>query len=279
VPSVESLFGSYEASIRQLPERLDLSHLVDDRYLLEQSGRLEIYYAPFDWVRMTARVAIIGITPGGAQMLTSYQVVVDTLRAGGTAEEALQQVKSIAAFNGFRKPLTGWLDYLGLPSYLGLTSSGELWEPRGEALLHSTSAIRYPVFKEGNNFSGSSPSPVNDPMLRSYLLDVLSKELALIPGALVIPLGRAVEDALWLLYEEDLIDASRVLWGFPYPGGAFAQRYEVWDEEKGRLRDVAERWFSRHPVPGRAAQSGPAVPPQPSCADPAQSGLRMPFHR
>ena len=54
-----------------------------------------------------------------------------------------------------RTNLVKMLDHIGANHYLRLSSSAELFGTRKD-LVHYTSALRYPVFKNGENYSGSS---------------------------------------------------------------------------------------------------------------------------
>ena len=67
-----------------------------------------------------------------------------------------------------------WLDDLGLAPVLGLASCAKLLEDSGRGLLHTTSAVRYPVFarkRDGSltNYSGSSPGLTAHPWLRAMI--------------------------------------------------------------------------------------------------------------
>ena len=39
----------------------------DPRLLLWEDGALSVYYAPWDWVNTSAKVMLVGITPGAYQ--------------------------------------------------------------------------------------------------------------------------------------------------------------------------------------------------------------------
>lgn len=96
MPRLGRLYPAFEAKIRRLPKRRVLTDqdLLDSRFRLEQDGPLEIYYAPMDWLRPAARIAIVGITPGKDTMRIAYQVAVDGLVAGRGAASILNQVKA-----------------------------------------------------------------------------------------------------------------------------------------------------------------------------------------
>jgi hypothetical protein len=139
------------------------------------------------------------------------------LRAGDPEDVFLDRVKSRASFSGMRAQLIGWLDEIDLHRHLGLGSSAELWTENAQHLLHPTSCIRYPVLNNGTNYSGSSPTIVRSSMLRRYVEDVLSEELAQTPEALVVPLGKRVDEALSWLAARGAADSARILSGFPHP--------------------------------------------------------------
>jgi hypothetical protein len=157
-------------------------------------------------------------------------------------------VKSAAPFSGFRDRLIGWLEYLGVHRALGLSTAAALWNADGHRYRHSTSAVRYPVLKHGNNYTGRNPSLVGHSILRGYVLDVRAPELAMIPGALVIPLGVAVGQATDLLVREGRLDPDRCLSGFPHPSGANGIKDREWAANRDALRRAVTAWFRVHPV-------------------------------
>lgn len=249
VPQLDALFPAFEPKIRGLPQHRPIteSDLLTPSFRLEHEGRLEIFYAPMDWLRPTARIAIVGITPGRQTMRIAYQTAVDGLAAGRTAASVLNEIKSKAAFSGFRPRLVEWLDYLGVHRHLGLPSTAALWTREGQHWLHATSAIRYPVFIAGKNYSGRHPSIARHPVLQRYLRDRLAPELAKIPNALIVPLGAAVDEALDLLLKEERLEGGRYLAGFPHPSGANGSKTVAWAANKARLRRNVAAWFGSHP--------------------------------
>ncbi|MGY4500540.1 hypothetical protein ACVWYH_004471 [Bradyrhizobium sp. GM24.11] len=114
------------------------------------------------------------------------------------------------------------LDHIGLAGWLGLGSTAELWTTQSD-LVHFTSAIRYPVFINGENYSGS-PSMVTTPLLRQALLQYLAAEVSALPNAVWVPLGPKVSEGLALLVKRGLLSADRLLIGLPHPSGANAER-------------------------------------------------------
>lgn len=250
MPRLGKLYPEMEPRIRRLPRRrpLTAADITKPAFRLESDGRLDIYYAPMDWLRPAARVAIVGITPGSGTMLIAHQTVVDGLVAGQSAATVLNAVKSRAAFSGMRRSLITRLDYLGVARHLGLHSAAELWLPVGERHLHSTSAIRYPAFVDGDDYGGHTPRLTSHPVLRRYVYELLAPELAKIPDALVIPLGVSVDAAIGLLVDSGKIDPARCLVGFPHPSGRNVRGDDQWDASKNKLRRRVSAWFRAHPA-------------------------------
>jgi hypothetical protein len=253
VPLLGELFARYEPAIRALPKDRPLSEqdLAGETFLLDADGRLEIYYAPMDWLRAEARVTVVGITPGRGTMLMAFQTVLDGLTRGRPVAEVMDDVKKQASFSGFRSQLVEWLAWLGIPAHLGVGTEGDVWQ-RMSPLIHPTSAVRYPVFIDGRNYSGRGPDLVKNHTLRRFLHDLLAPELAQIPDALVVPLGDKVSDALAILASDGLLNIERCLMGFPHPSGNNGHRMRKWAENRAALNRKATAWFERHPV-GKAS--------------------------
>src|ERR1700737_5521526 len=77
------------------------------------------------------------------------------LRAGRSEADSLAAVKVVASFSGPMRPkLVAMLDSIGVNRLLGLQSTASLWD--GDArLAHFTSVLRFPVFIDGENYSGT----------------------------------------------------------------------------------------------------------------------------
>jgi hypothetical protein len=243
------LFERYAEAIRGLPSgELAIGDLRCERFLLQAEGLVEIYYTPFDHVNETARVTLVGITPGWHQMRLAYTVARDLLREGLPHDAILPRVSSAAGFSGpMRANLLRMLDDLGLPRCLGIDSSAELFGSRAD-LRHGTSAIRYAAFVSERNYTGSSPPLVTVPLFRRYVFDVLGPELDRVPRSVVIPLGRAVDAALGLLIDAAVLDPRRCCLGFPHPSGANGHRMNQFAEIQEALSDKLSHWFSAQPA-------------------------------
>ncbi len=233
-------FSNFRDSFSALPPgRLSLVDARAPQFCIYEDRRLIAYYAPFDYLNTRARVALVGVTPGPTQMLESYAIVRDALRAGRMDEDALRSVKAHASFKGMRRDLARWLDELGLAPILGLQSCAELFEDSHRGLLHTTSAVRYPVFvrkRDGSlaNYSGSSPGLTMHPWLRGMIQATLAHELAALGSSIVIPLGQA-NRAVTHLRDLGAIDPARCLLGLPHPSPASPFRERYFQAAKTRL--------------------------------------------
>lgn len=235
----------YAQRIARLPRRtLTPADLMIEAFLLERDGDLSVYYIPFGRPNTDARVVLIGITPGFTEMRLAYEVARKGLEHGLRREEILERVGRTASFAGqMRTNLNRMLDELGLPGLLGIDRSAQLFADRAD-LLHSAAACRNPVFVRGNNYSGSAPPIARTPVLRRQILHTLGPELAAVPSAILLPLGRAVQDALEILIAEHLVDPQRCCMGFPHPSGANVHRDRLFAQRRNALTRTLATWFS-----------------------------------
>ncbi len=229
--------------------------LLTQDLLLESEGRLEVYWIPFERLDRGARVAIIGLTPGWHQMQEAFTAARDAFRAGLRRDmEILEWIDRQAGFAGsMRTNMVKMLDAIGLPEALEVPTSAELFGQRDD-LIHGTSALRYPVFASGKNYAGANPRVDQSPMLTRQVRERLSLELAAIPEALLLPLGRAVEGCLKILIGDGQLDDRRCLFGFPHPSGANGHRAGTSHRTKPRSRSS---WPPGQQPSPEASASGP----------------------
>ncbi len=188
----------FSPCIATLPFRpaYEKSDLLVPTFRLHSQGDLAVYYAPFDHVNPDARVVLVGITPGWTQMAIGYREARIALMAGQAMDAVCQQAKAHASFAGpMRRNLVMMLDGIRLPHAISIPSSEALFGP-ASTLLHTTSVIRYPVFINGENYTGHRPKPLRTPLLRDMIRTLLVEELEQIPDTLVIPLGTSVEEVI-----------------------------------------------------------------------------------
>ena len=202
---------------------LDGASTLISKMRLASDGNLEVCYAPFEYINTQARVVIVGITPGKTQMVNAIKEARRQIDDGADAEQALIAAKRTGAFSGAMRPnLVGLLDHVGLNDWLGIHTCDELFGAAAH-LVQTTSALRNPVFANGENYNGA-PSMTSHPLLREHLLAGFGKDAETLPNAVFVPLGDKVADALHFLADRGLLDRDRILDGLPHPSGANAER-------------------------------------------------------
>lgn len=238
-------FYKYERTIRALPGRALNEHdLLIPALRMDSEDELEIYYVPLAYVNEAAQIVLVGITPGIQQMAKAYEVARKLLNEGHSLEEIFREASRNAAFAGpMRDNLVQMLDGLGIHRHLGISSCWALFDAQNRHLVHTTSAIRYPVFRNGKNYGGKPPI-VRSPLLRRYVETRLAGELSRVPGAVVVPLGKSVSEALQLLASDVRLDLSRCLIGFPHPSGGNGHRKQEYAERREALQAQVSHWFA-----------------------------------
>lgn len=236
-----------ERLARSLPSDVPTSaeHL-PDKLCVFQDREIAVYYAPLGYTNVAATIAIVGLTPGWHQTEIAYRTAIEAMRGGMHPLDAHRMQKPGVAFAGsMRTNLVTMLDELGVHRHVGIPTSADLF---GSKLLHTTSALRFPVFTNGKNYTGHRPPLTKHPFLVSMVDEILGPELAAVPNALVVPLGKAVDEAVAHLNSSGAIDRSRCLVEFPHPSGANAHRAKQFEQRKLMLKRQVEAWFREHPA-------------------------------
>lgn len=242
----KKLLDNYSDFIRAMPSGpLSKEQLLVHDLLLDAdpSQAMKLYYIPFEYVNESAKVFIIGITPGFTQMQIAFQTARDCLQAGIPLDQIDREAKKQASFAGtMRRNLIVMLDKLDLHKALSVPSSGVLFEEDRD-LLHTTSVIRYPVFVNGNNYTGHNPSILKSETLYPYAERICLAELQAVKDALIIPLGKAVAEVIESFAAKGLLARERCLFDFPHPSGANGHRWIQFEANKDKqTRKIAE-WF------------------------------------
>lgn len=211
--------------------------------LMERRG-IRVSYAPVDWVNRTASVMLVGITPGHYQATMAIAEARRCLLSRQSSNTALRRANKVAAYSGpMRRNLVSMLDGIGLQEALCLDTTDQLFTT-GHRRVACVSAISYPVFVGGRNYTGHTPPLSRDPLVRSLVVASLGAQVGMVRDALVIPLGKAAQDAVELLIDEELLEPDRCLLGFPHPSGVFAGRLDQYRRRRRRLTSEAAAWFS-----------------------------------
>src|SRR4051794_10417309 len=79
-------------------------------FLLEDHGKIRIYYAPFDWINRAAQVVLLGITPGQHSMQTAFSTAASALREGMNVEEASKRARRAGSFSNMRFAIADMFD-------------------------------------------------------------------------------------------------------------------------------------------------------------------------
>lgn len=224
------LRAASETELARELERPDRLRLAAD---IHRGKALEVAYAPFDHMTQGARVVIVGITPGRQQARNALLEARRRLRAGASESDAMAAAKVFASFSGpMRTNLVAMLDAVGLARHLGLPSADVLWG-RESRLAQFTSALRYPVFCDGQNYSGS-PDILRTPLLRDQLMRWFAPEMAALGDAVFVPLGDKVTEAVEFAAREVGVPEERVLNGMLHPSGSSNERIHFFLGKKPR---------------------------------------------
>lgn len=239
-----SKFNIYKQKIQSLSS-ISEDTIKSDTFLLEsnEKKKIEIYYAPFEYVNNTAKIVIIGITPGYFQMQQSFSTIWNYRDQKISDENLLHEVKKQSSFQGpMRKNLITMLDDLGLHKYLQIPSTTNLFDTHAH-LVQTNSVIKYPVFYRGKNYNGSTPNMIRTDTLLTYIKEGFVQEINMIDNPLLIPLGVNVSQLLDFLIENDHIKQHTILRGFPHPSGGNGHRHLQFAQNKEAMKSYLQAYF------------------------------------
>jgi hypothetical protein len=193
---------------------------------LAVSGRFETFYAPLDWVNDEAKVIIVGVTPGLQQATKALVTLRCALVSAKPLEEAARTAKDAASFKGTMRTLGARLmDHFRLNAVFGVSTCLDLFGV-AKALAHYTSTIRYPIMKDGKNYSGDA-GLMDRPLLRKIIEEHLPQELQSLPGAWIVSFGPTAHSVIDAMAARGIVQRERVLGGILHPGGQQWNRYNV----------------------------------------------------
>ncbi|WP_409276054.1 hypothetical protein V1499_10675 [Neobacillus sp. SCS-31] len=185
------MFGQYRQKIFSLPFPLRDEDLRSRQFLLEKDvqRKLEIYYAPFEYINTSSKILIAGITPGMHQMRVAYQTVHGFRCKDTLDEEILHEVKKRSSFEWpMRRNLVAMLDELGLADHLGIPTTMDLFGASNH-LVQTASILPHAVFFDGKNYNGSRPDPWKTDILRAQIETYFANDHSVLDAPLIIPLG------------------------------------------------------------------------------------------
>lgn len=237
------MFLKYYNKIKSL-SGFDKENILNEKFELYNKDNMKIYYAPHnETINNKARIFIVGITPGWTQTSIAYKTAHNGIINHLEPEVIKKECKKNSRFAGsMRKNLIEMLDELNLNKKLHMDSCSELFEEK-DYLLHTTSIIPYPVFINNKNYTGSNPKIMDNEILYSYVKKYFYNEIKILPNALIVPLGKAVEEVIEKMIKDNLIKEEQCLLGFPHPSGANGHRKKQFEENKMKLLSIVEQYF------------------------------------
>lgn len=242
--SKKILFSNYEKQIKQLSLGVQKRDIINNNFKLGEEGKLSVYYAPHnEYCNKEAKIVIVGICPGWTQTKKAYEEAKYCLDSNLPTETILKRCKMTARFAGsMRNNIISMLDELELPRLLNTSSSADLFA--GNTLLHTTSLIPYPVFIKEKNYPGHTPSIIASKFLMSYVKNHFYEEIKLMNKPLIIPLGKSVEEVLYIMIKDKIITEEQCLFGFPHPSGANGHRKAQFAENKENLKVKIKKYLN-----------------------------------
>lgn len=225
--------------------------LTDPRVRMADDGRYSLVYTPFETITRTARLAIVGMTPGPEQLAPAYRIVRNGLAMGRAEYEILAAAHDEAAFDGnLRAPLVRMLKHFGIAKIIGIRDENGLWGGDA-ALLHATSIIPHAAFKNGAYYSGSKFQEVlKTPLLRTCFETCFVPTLAMMdPACRFIGLGPLVGQALTWCVDRGLLRPEQRLGTLPHPSRQSGSQVALF------LKEVtAAELTPKNPVRNRAVR-------------------------
>lgn len=245
--TIPTLKDYYEV-IERLPFKTKYTkeELLIPELLVKEEKQIAIYYAAHnEYFNPKAKIFIVGITPGFAQMETSIVAARRCIQEHIPLEEIPYICKKEARFAGqLRKNIITMLDELKLGEALGLESTALLFGEADE-LLHTTSMLPFATFVKGKNYTGHAPELMKSHLLRTEVEAHFYPQVEALKDALIIPLGKCVEEVVNTLIEKGTIEERQCLIGFPHPSGANVNRKKQFAAEKEQMMNKIEN-FTHH---------------------------------
>ncbi|KZL89045.1 hypothetical protein CLMAG_57430 [Clostridium magnum DSM 2767] len=212
----------YYSNLLRLPlkESYSKDELLTKDFLIEKQENMEIYYCTHnEYINPNAKIFIIGITPGFQQMNRSIVIARKCLEENIPLSEIPYICKHEVRFYGIlRRNITDMLDQLELNKVLGIEKCMELFEDK-DYLIHTTSLIPHAVFVDGKNYNGHSPKILKSKLLLKYIDKYFYPQIESLNKALIVPLGKSIEEILIRFINLGIIEENQCLIGFPHPSG------------------------------------------------------------
>ena len=155
-----SFFDKYWPALTALPtlrvgERYSRGQLLSEAFHIFAAGGLDVFYAPFHHLGLSARVALVGLTPGFTQVENAFRAAKHGQRLGLSGARLFAHIDTAGSFSGpMRQNLVQMLDQIGLNKRLDIPTCDDLFA-EAHAMVHFTSAVSAPIFRREQNYNGS----------------------------------------------------------------------------------------------------------------------------
>lgn len=204
-----------------------------EKYILEPSG--------LNYFNPKAKVVIVGITPGNSQMSGSRKGMSD------------REIKRTFAFAGTLRPnLVKMLDYIGINTYLHITTCATLWAEDFDK-VDMTSLLKdatYELNSKGEKVMFRDTTKIAKSELLTRLFeDRFLKDCNQYENEVVfVACGRGVYDILKSLQKDNSIKGKVV--GISHPSGANQGRIQCYIG-KSEPKDSACQWCADKAIEAR----------------------------
>lgn len=233
---VDDQFEKFKNIIKD-ESQFSITSQLPSSLLINREGKISVYYSPFEYVNINAKIVLVGITPGLQQAVNALNIAKTGLEKGISSEEILKSVKSSASFSGpMRSNLINMLDHVGLNKKLGISSTELLFSSHSH-LVQMASILKNPIFVDGKNYSGS-PSMLKIPLLKELVDSFFVSEICnKLESPLFISLSPKVTVVLEHIASKNIISSNQILSGIPHPSGANSERisYFLGNKSKDQL--------------------------------------------
>jgi hypothetical protein len=189
-----------------------------DDTVAAKDGTYKAIYVPFEYVNKSAKLAIVGITPGPNQIAAAYAQTRNLLLRDLPEADVLREAIKAGAFKGgMRDNLITILKHFDLARRLGIEDEATLWTSSA-GLLHSTSVVPHAAFKRGQCFNGPFSEVMRSRLLREIFETCFVPTLSeLSAECRFLALGATPLDALKWCADRRIIARDQILGACPHP--------------------------------------------------------------
>jgi hypothetical protein len=232
---MRTLLNRFSPALRMLPA----DTAAHPSLLLGADDKYNLYYIPFEYANLKAKLVLVGITPGPNQMKLAYEVARRELESAHSVDRVLREVKRAAAFGGtMRGNLVKMLNHFGFNRLLDIEDAASLWDDKTD-LVQTTSVVLFAAFtRQGKMFNGSFEEVTSSPLLFECFQEWFVEEVKQLPeNAMYVAMGPTPLDALRWCVKHGALRADQIMGSFahPSPSGGSAVSYYLRERKLGDL--------------------------------------------